>query len=607
MSGPERVVKQIFYEDKPEASAQEILCCAYGRYSTDHQSSSSSDEQINNVIRAVAQKRVKSLLFPGVPLKVTCEFKDDAVSGASMAGRDGLERALTQIRLGRCKIILVSDFKRFLRGMSTALELYDFLQEHGAELIATSDGFSSASPNARTQFMGRALASEEFLEATSTDTRRGLDERRYEGLSDGHLWFGVSSRATKSSLVKGRMQPSHFDYYVLENQAEIVRRIFRMAADGYSQQAIARTLNGEGILPPAHYDKEGNVRINPNRGLEFRDRSIWQVLNNKALLGVIERKKTRLVKRSDGTKHSIELPRSQWIVVERPDLQIVSQELWDAVRVRIAEYSARKAAAGVAKNKPFKNDGYATHALTGMFTCAECGDAVVVVSGHRGGYYGCQRASRLRTCGFHACINCKKLETQFFAWIIDQVMSQGFCAAVADKYNEARRERSTGETADLTTKQARLTEVNASLANIVRAVEQGAASSVLLARLADLERERDGLVERLKYLQGVDKNQVYVTPGAIRSRMAALPTLLQQAGPFEVQRALKPLLAGCSVRLEGRDKAQRGEVGKSKAKKQSLWLVGSINLGRLLSHTAAGELGAAERASAEVRIEMRLD
>jgi len=44
----------------------------------------------------------------------------------------------------KVQIIVVSDFKRIIRGVEIGLVIFDILQELGGELLSVSDGFSSS-------------------------------------------------------------------------------------------------------------------------------------------------------------------------------------------------------------------------------------------------------------------------------------------------------------------------------------------------------------------------------------------------------------------------------------------------------------------------------
>ena len=173
-------IKFIKYADNSVA-AEEVYVVLYARHSTDFQLGS-CDDQLRLMRRAVQLNQILSVRFPGAKLVILHELKDEAESGFGSVGRDGLNKALSLLRQGVVQVIIVADFKRFLRGLTVAtLTIYDQLQDYGAELLAVSDGFSSSEKGARIKFMGKAFASEEFLESVSIDTQRGLNERRWDG------------------------------------------------------------------------------------------------------------------------------------------------------------------------------------------------------------------------------------------------------------------------------------------------------------------------------------------------------------------------------------------------------------------------------------------
>ncbi len=375
MEPTDRNIEIIKYA-KEDTVASKADGASYARYSTDNQLKTSTDDQLRRIRRSNQHGTIKSLLFPNVKIDLRYEIKDDAVSGFGKVGRDGLDKIISLIRSGQIKVIVVDDFKRFIRDMGSALDLYDLLQEHNAELISISDGFSSAESGARLKFMNKAYASEEFLDGVSRDTKRGLNERRYEGYSDGHLWFGVGSKASRQIQVKGKLKDSYFEYFIIVPLAEIVLRIFAFYRDGHSTKNVARILNEEGVPAPASYDKEGNLR--EGKISQWRDRTIWHILNNKAYIGIIERGKTKIIKKNDGTKQVIKIPKSDWLVIKLEELRVVPQLLWESVRERVGEYHKKKAISGVS-GSPFKFNGTTHHVLTGICKCQDCGGNITIV------------------------------------------------------------------------------------------------------------------------------------------------------------------------------------------------------------------------------------
>jgi DNA invertase Pin-like site-specific DNA recombinase len=563
--------RRIRYEDEEEILS-EVDAASLARHSTDNQLSSSCDDQLRRIQRSVDRDELRSLAFPKAKIHLKHQYKDEAISGFGVIGRDGLDAVLSLIRQRKVQLVLVDDFKRLIRSMGGAMAIYDLLQEYGAELLAVSDGFSSSEKGARLKFMNKAYASEEFLESVSLDTQRGLNERRWEGFSDGHLWFGIGSRPTRQIPVKGKLKDSYFEYYIIPEQADLVVRIFKMANDGFSQKEIARVLNSERVPPPSCYDKSGKLRGDLIIIPEWRDRTIFQILNNRSYIGILERGKTRQIKKGDGTKQTLNVPRSKWLVFERHDLRIVQQDLWDSLHKRYEEQQKLKAA--VAPNRPFRHDGTCNHVFTSLCKCDGCGGPFVVISGKGDGYYGCTNAHRAKTCDNRKTIAAKKLDLPILRWVVHQLQNEEACRLLAEKYNQLRRVNARGTSSELEKKETELVEVKQSIKNLLALAECGSGSQNLAKRLGELDAVEKSLEAKVKFFQGADSSEVYMTAIAIRQRLAEVPDLLQSASPFEVNRALKPLFSGA----KGLQLARRAKKDGT----EGYWAVGNFNLGRAL-------------------------
>src|SRR5262249_31540354 len=115
------------------------------------------------------------------------------------------------------------------------------------------------------------------------------------------------------------------------NQAEagIVHRIFRDYANGRSLKDIAYELNRENVPFPAKDTKRGPAR----RG--WAPSAIQFILQNPKYVGDWTWNKTRFIKDPDtGRRRPVPRPPEEWIRVTRPDLRIIEDPLWHAVRDR---------------------------------------------------------------------------------------------------------------------------------------------------------------------------------------------------------------------------------------------------------------------------------
>jgi hypothetical protein len=170
--------------------------------------------------------------------------------------------------------------------------------------------------------------------------------------------------------------------------------------------------------------------------------------------------------------------------------------------------------------------------------------------------------------------------------LASQLNRDDVCKALAQKYNELRKSRISADNGGIDRATKQLADVEQSISNIVRAIEQGAVSDVLIEKLKQLEKDKYNLSGKIKFLSGTDQNEIYITPSVIKSRFAEIPELLRTSKPFEVHKALRPLLGKDGIKLI----FKTNEHGSGEH-----WAIGSLNLGRAL--TFVESLGYGDSAS----------
>jgi site-specific DNA recombinase len=121
------------------------------------------------------------------------------------------------------------------------------------------------------------------------------------------------------------------DREIDEAQAIVARRIFRDFASGISPRTIARALNAEGIVgPDGNLWNGSTIRGHVKRGTGL--------INNELYVGRLVWNRQRCVKDpSTGRRVSRMNAESEWIVTEVPELRIIDDELWQAVKARQSE------------------------------------------------------------------------------------------------------------------------------------------------------------------------------------------------------------------------------------------------------------------------------
>src|SRR5581483_3839283 len=212
-----------------------------------------------------------------------------------------------------------------------------------------------------------------FLKDLAEKTRRGLRVRVVAGKSGGGLCYGydvVRSMGPDGTPITGdrRINPA---------EAAVVQRVFRAFAANASPRQIVRQLNAEGVPGPrGQVWRETTIRGHANRGTGF--------LNNELYVGRLVWNRLRYVKApSTGKRVSRLNPPSAWVTTEVPELRIIDDELWQAVKARQKEIEERHAPAIEAVRAAHKRDRLRRaqrprYLLSGLLFCGCCGGPVAL-------------------------------------------------------------------------------------------------------------------------------------------------------------------------------------------------------------------------------------
>ena len=155
---------------------------------------------------------------------------------------------------------------------------------------------------------------------------------------------------------------------IIEEEANVIRRMFRMIADGVSAYRTAKTLNEEGLRTRA--------------GKLWTASKVLDIIRRSSYIGIDVFGKER-TQRLPGNKRKVEpRPEDEWVKIEGFSPRIVS----DAVHKQANEKAGVRHMAKV-------NHGRRPYELTGYASCASCGFAVVGAGArHHYRYYHCNGA-----------------------------------------------------------------------------------------------------------------------------------------------------------------------------------------------------------------------
>ena len=202
----------------------------------------------------------------------------------------------------------------------------------------------------------------------------------------------------------GAVARVHGKRKINEAEAVIVRRIFAEFAAGKSPRRIAVDLNRDRIAGPRGGEWDAStINGNAARGTG--------ILNNELYIGRLVWSRLRYVKDPATGKRISRLNEARrWVVHEVPELRVIPQDLWDAVKAR-HELLKRDTRPDLVE-RPFWARQRPRFLITGLAKRGACGSSYVKISAN---LFGCAAARNRGTCSNRLNIRLDTLEQMILA------------------------------------------------------------------------------------------------------------------------------------------------------------------------------------------------
>ncbi|MBE0563124.1 MAG: recombinase family protein, partial [Ochrobactrum anthropi] len=252
--------------------------------------------------------------------------------------------------------------------------------------------------------------------------------------------------------------PIRGDRTINEAQAEVVRRIFRDYAAGKSAKTIAFALNRDGIAAPSGGDWGfSTINGNPKRGNG--------ILNNEMYVGKIVWNRQRFVKDpSTGKRQARPNPEEEWVIQEAPELRILDDDLWSAVKARQEKNKIARKENGEADLSRINTRRRPKYLFSGLTKCSCCGGGYSAISAT---LIGCATARNKGTCNNRVNIRRDELESRVLnalrTKLVDPELFAHFCEVFTQEMNRLRMEGRAG----IASAEAELAKVNRELEKIL--------------------------------------------------------------------------------------------------------------------------------------------
>ncbi|WP_366927449.1 recombinase family protein [Martelella sp.] len=446
----------------------------YARYSSDNQREASIEDQFR-ICREQA-KREK--------WKIVGTYKDAGISGASMILRPGIQSLLQDAQAGQFDMVLAEALDRISRDQADVATFFKHLKFAGVPIVTLAEAEIS---ELHVGLKGTMNAL--FLKDLAAKTHRGLRGRVEEGKSGGGLCYGY--KVVKQLDARG--EPIRGGREIDEAEANIIRRVFREFASGIGPRTIARRLNEEGI-PGPNGKPWGDTTI---RGHVKRGTGL---INNELYIGRLIWNRLRYIKDpSTGRRVSRLNPESEWLIREVPELRIVDDALWQAVRDRQAVIADKYANVTEAVRQHHKKNQLngkrrPQSLLSGLVYCGSCGGPYSL----RGaGRFACSNHISKGTCSNSRTIRQEELEERVLSGLKDRMMAPEVAAeamrAYAEETNRLNRERRSNGDAW----QVELAKIEKQIAQIVEAIADGMYHPSMKEKMTKLEARKAELAALL--------------------------------------------------------------------------------------------------------------
>lgn len=373
---------------------------AYYRLSKDDGKNHESDSIANQrmLIHAYLEKHPNIILVD--------EADDDGYTGTNY-DRPGFRKVMGCINAGKVNCVIVKDLSRMGREyIETGKYLEMIFPSLGVRFIAINDDVDSEKRSSGDDLIVpiKNIMNESYCRDLSKKLRYQFRIQRSNG---EYLGAFVSYGYCKSPDDKHKI-------VIDEYAAEVVKGIFSLFFQGYSQNMISDYLNGENILTPAEYKQSLGLKYRTNFQIAAKAKwsvvQINRILTNPIYIGT-------LVQGKRGTpNYKVKMMRvrkeDEWTIVENNHPAIVDPLMFALVQKMLLRDTRRVPG----------NDVLLP--LAGVLFCADCNRSLLRRGVTRGKkkfyYYVCSTNKRGDGCSSHS-FEQGKLEQTVLHAVVNQI------------------------------------------------------------------------------------------------------------------------------------------------------------------------------------------
>lgn len=263
-------------------------------------------------------------------------------SGTTTRGRKEYNRLFDDLMEDKFDIIVIKSQDRLMRNVKDWYLFLDRMVNQGKRLFMYIDQKFYTTEDALITGI-KAILAEEYSRELSKKINNAHRHRQTSG-----------GRAMLTSKVFGFRKQQDGSLEVVEEEAEIIRKIYEYCQAGYGSRTIANIFLNQG------YKKR--------TGKELDARSIGRIIRNPLYKGTMIMNRLHY---DFETKKTVKVPKEQWIYGEGAVPAIVDPELWEKANQKMSERAKTFHRDGVYR----KGSNPGRYVLSGKLVCGQCNRA----------------------------------------------------------------------------------------------------------------------------------------------------------------------------------------------------------------------------------------
>ena len=333
-----KVIPAMTKEELSQRKYKQTRVAAYCRVSTDHEEQANSYKvQIDyytNVINSNPEWSMAGI------------YADEGISGTQTKNRKEFNKMIRKCRQKKIDLVLCKSISRFARNTVDCLEYIRELRLLGIGVIFEKENINTLAMNS--EFIISLYGS--FAQAESESISKNVSWGIEKSFKEGKVKYVMDKTLGYRMGEDGKP-------YIIEEEAEIVRRIYRMFLDGLSMQRIADIMQEECVARRSGCTTWN--RSNVNYILKNEKYAGDAILQKSYTIDCITHKRVK----NNGEKNKYILHDCHPAIIDRDTYNRTQQEL-----TRRCTIKQRSDKAVTAQGR------YASkYALTDIMICGECG------------------------------------------------------------------------------------------------------------------------------------------------------------------------------------------------------------------------------------------